>query len=209
MLTAMPIYHIAGMLWGLTAPVLAGCTMVIMSRFDPSAMAAAITNLKVTKLYGTVSMNTEMMALPNIADYDLSSVRINPATSFGIFLTEEVARRWGEITKGGVIVEAAYGLSETHTGDTFSPLDKPRFGSVGIPHTGTDLKDHGLRRPGARAASRRGGRDHGQEPGGVQGLLGPARRPPPRCCATAVSIPATWAASMKTATCTSWDAKRR
>ncbi|MCB2227750.1 MAG: AMP-binding protein [Desulfarculaceae bacterium] len=140
MLTAMPIYHIAGMLWGLTTPVLAGCTMVIMSRFDPAAMAAAINNLKVTKLYGTVSMNTEMMALPNIADYDLSSVRINPATSFGIFLTEEVARQWGEITKGGVIVEAAYGLSETHTGDTFSPLDKPRFGSVGIPHTGTDLK---------------------------------------------------------------------
>ena len=66
MLTGMPIYHIAGMLWGFTAPIYAGCKMVI--------------------------------------------------------------------------VQAAYGLSETHTGDTFSPLDKPRIGSVGIPHTGTDIK---------------------------------------------------------------------
>ncbi|MCF8032352.1 MAG: AMP-binding protein [Desulfarculaceae bacterium] len=140
MITAMPIYHIAGMLWGLTTPVYSGCTMVIMSRFDPAAMAAAITNLKVTKLYGTVSMNTDMLALPDLDSFDLSSLRINPATSFGIFLTEEVATSWGEVTGGGVIVEAAYGLSETHTGDTFSPLDKPRHGSVGIPHTGTDLR---------------------------------------------------------------------
>ncbi|MBU4565835.1 MAG: AMP-binding protein [Proteobacteria bacterium] len=140
MLTAMPIYHIAGMLWGMTASVYAGCTMVIMSRFDPATMAAAIDKLKCTKLYGTVSMNTEMMNLPDLASYDLTSLRINPATSFGIFLTEEVAERWARVTQGGVIVEAAYGLSETHTGDTFSPLDKPRIGSVGIPHTGTDLR---------------------------------------------------------------------
>ena len=140
MLTAMPIYHIAGMLWGLTTPVYAGCTMVIMSRFDSAAMAAAIGNLKCTKMYGTVSMNVGMMNLPDIASYDLTSLRINPATSFGIFLTEEIADQWRQATDGGIIVEAAYGLSETHTGDTFSPLDKPRIGSVGIPHTGTDIK---------------------------------------------------------------------
>ncbi len=139
-LTAMPIYHIAGMLWGLTAPVYAGCTMVLMSRFDAAAMAAAINNLKCTKMYGTVSMNVEMMNLPDISSYNLTSLRINPATSFGIFLTQEVADKWQEVTGGGIIVEAAYGLSETHTGDTFSPLDKPRIGSVGIPHTDTDIK---------------------------------------------------------------------
>ncbi len=140
LLTAMPLYHIAGMLWGLTTPVYAGCTSVIMSRFEPAAMATAISGLKCSKMYGTVSMNADMMNLPNAASYDLSSMRINPATSFGVFLTEEIAEKWSQATKGGVIVEAAYGLSETHTGDTFSPLDKPRIGSVGIPHSGTDLK---------------------------------------------------------------------
>jgi len=139
-LTAMPIYHIAGMLWGLTTPVYVGCTMVIMSRFEAGPMAAAISKLKCIKMYGTVSMNVEMMNLPDIANYNLSSLRINPVTSFGIFLTQEVADRWRQVTDGGVIMEAAYGLTETHTGDTFSPLDKPRIGSVGIPHTGTDIQ---------------------------------------------------------------------
>jgi len=114
--------------------------MVIMMRFDEAVMAAAIDKLKYTKMYGTVSMNVEMMNMPDIASYDLTSLRINPVTSFGIFLTEQVAEKWRQVTEGGTIVEAAYGLSETHTGDTFSPLDKPRIGSVGIPHTGTDIK---------------------------------------------------------------------
>jgi long-chain acyl-CoA synthetase len=140
LLTAMPLYHIAGMLWGLTTPIYAGCTMVIISRYDPSAMAAAISTLRCTKMYGTVSMNVDMMNLPDVDSYDLTSLRINPATSFGIFLTQEVADRWREVTHGGIIIEAAYGLSETHTGDTYSPLDKPRIGSVGIPHTETDIK---------------------------------------------------------------------
>ena len=140
MLTAMPIYHIAGMLWGLTAPLYIGCTMVIMTRFDAAAMAAAISTLKCTKMYGTVSMNVDVMNLANLADYDLTFMRTTMATSFGIFLTEEVVENWRRVTQGGVIVEAAYGLSETHTGDTFSPLDKPRIGSVGIPHSGTDIK---------------------------------------------------------------------
>ena len=140
MLTAMPTYHIAGMLWGLTTPLYIGCTMVMMTRFDPVAMAEAIRNLECTKMYGTVSMNVDVMNVPQIASYDLSSMRITLATSFGIFLTDDVAERWVNITKGGVIVEAAYGLSETHTGDTFSPLDKPRTGSVGIPHDGTDIR---------------------------------------------------------------------
>jgi long-chain acyl-CoA synthetase len=140
MLTAMPVYHIAGMLWGMTAPLYAGCTMVILARFDATAMATAISRLKCTKHYGTVSMNTEILKLDDLDSYDLTSMRINPCTSFGIFLTQEIAEKWEKVTDGCLLVEAAYGLSETHTGDTFSPLDKPRIGSVGIPNYETDLK---------------------------------------------------------------------
>jgi long-chain acyl-CoA synthetase len=140
MLTAMPIYHIAGMLWGMTAPLYIGCTMVLLARFDAKTMALAINAYKCTKMYGTVSMNVDVLKLPDIASCDLTSMRINPCTSFGIFLTQEVADEWRKVTKGGVLVEAAYGLSETHTGDTFSPLDKPRIGSTGIPIYDTDMK---------------------------------------------------------------------
>ncbi|MGO8879425.1 MAG: AMP-binding protein [Desulfomonilaceae bacterium] len=140
MLTAMPTYHIAGMLFGLTVPLYAGGTAVTMSRFDPLTTALAINNLKCSKMYGTVSMYVPTMKISQERSIDLTSLRISLATSFGLFLTEEIVENWRKVTKGGVIVEAAYGLSETHTGDTFSPLDKPRIGSVGIPHVGTDIK---------------------------------------------------------------------
>ena len=137
MLTAMPIYHIAGILWGIATPLYIGCTTVIMTRFDPVAMAAAIHRVKCSKMYGTVSMNVDLLKLTNV---DLTSMRTTLATSFGIFLTEDVVREWNRATQGGMIVEAAYGLTETHAGDTFNPLDKPRIDSVGIPHAGTDLR---------------------------------------------------------------------
>jgi len=140
MLTAMPIYHIAGMLWGLTTPLYAGCTMVILTRFDARATAMAISTLKCTKMYSTVPMNLEILGLPDMDRYDLTSLRINPCTSFGIFLNENLVDSWRKATHQGILVEAAYGLSETHTADTFSPLDKPRMGSVGIPIYETDLK---------------------------------------------------------------------
>ncbi|MFO7600385.1 MAG: AMP-binding protein [Candidatus Desulfacyla sp.] len=140
MLTAMPIYHIAGMLWGMTTALYIGCSMALLARFDAKAMAMAISRKRCTKMYGTVSMNVDVLNLPDIASYDLTSMRINPCTSFGIFLTQEVADEWQKVTQGGVLVEAAYGLSETHTGDTFSPLDKPRIGSTGIPNYDTDIR---------------------------------------------------------------------
>jgi len=138
MLTSMPIYHIAGMLWGMTSPLYAGCTMAILTRFDARATATAISALKCTKMYSTVPMNMDILTLPDIGNYDLSSLGINPCTSFGVFLNEKLVEDWGKATRGGILVEAAYGLSETHTCDTFSPLDKPRIGSVGIPIYETD-----------------------------------------------------------------------
>jgi long-chain acyl-CoA synthetase len=139
MLTAMPMYHIAGMLFGLTTPLYAGSTATIMTRFETEAMAAAISTFRCSKMYGTVSMNAAMMQLPNLASYDLTPMRTTLATSFGLALTEQIADAWRNVTQGGLMVEAAYGLSETHTFDTFSPLDKPRIGSVGIPNLGTDI----------------------------------------------------------------------
>ncbi len=140
MLTAMPLYHIAGMLWGMTSPLYSGCTLVIMTRYEAKAMAIAISRLRCTKMYSTVPMNIEILGLPERSQYDLTSLRINPVTSFGVFLTQDLVETWREATQGGILVEAAYGLSETHTGDTFSPLDKPRIGSVGIPLYDTDLR---------------------------------------------------------------------
>jgi long-chain acyl-CoA synthetase len=61
-------------------------------------------------------------------------------SSFGITLTEEISRQWAALTGGGLLVEGAYGLSETHTADTYVPRDKIKYGTMGIPGFEADFK---------------------------------------------------------------------
>jgi long-chain acyl-CoA synthetase len=61
-------------------------------------------------------------------------------TSFGVALTEEIAKEWQEFTKGSPVWETGWGLTETHTCDTFMPYDGIKFGSNGIPVFDTDIR---------------------------------------------------------------------
>ncbi|NLW44554.1 MAG: AMP-binding protein [Syntrophomonadaceae bacterium] len=139
-LAIAPIFHIAGMLVGVDAPILAGATVVLLVGFDPETAMMAIDKYKVNYFTGTVPMNVAIMNHPNVGKYDLSSLRLTLTMSFGIALTEEIAKQWAEVTKGGILVEAAYGLSETHTFDTFVPLNKIKYGTCGIPNAETDIR---------------------------------------------------------------------
>jgi len=139
-LAIAPIFHIAGMLVGVDAPILAGATVVLLVGFDPETAMMAIDKYKVNYFTGTVPMNVAIMNHPNVGKYDLSSLRLTMTMSFGIALTEEIAKQWAEVTKGGILVEAAYGLSETHTFDTFVPLNKIKYGTCGIPNAETDIR---------------------------------------------------------------------
>ncbi|NLB17180.1 MAG: AMP-binding protein, partial [Syntrophomonadaceae bacterium] len=81
-----------------------------------------------------------LMMHPKVSEYDLSSLKLTLTMSFGITLTEEIAQQWAEVTKGGILVEASYGLSETHTFDCFVPLHKIKYGVCGIPNAETDIR---------------------------------------------------------------------
>jgi len=139
-LAIAPIFHIAGMLVGVDAPILAGATVVLLVGFDLETTMMAIDKYKINYFTGTVPMNVAIMNHPNRGKYDLSSLRLTLTMSFGITLTEEIAKQWAEVTKGGILVEAAYGLSETHTFDTFVPLNKIKYGNCGIPNAETDIR---------------------------------------------------------------------
>src|SRR5690606_21065045 len=151
MLAIAPMYHIAGMLVGLDVNVYAGSTAVLMHRFDPHAALQAIDRYRVSWWYSMAPMNVAVMEHPEASRFDVSSLRINPATSFGITLTEPLARRWAEFTGGCPTFEFAYGLSETHTCDTWMPVDAVRWGTQGRPMPGVEIRiidpDTGLDRP--------------------------------------------------------------
>jgi len=141
-LSALPTFHIAGMLSSVDGQVAYGASQVLMVMFDPIAAMQAIDRYKVSYFQATVPMNIAIMEHPEREKYDMSSLKLCLTTSFGVQITKGIAERWKDVTGGCLIAEAAYGLSETHTFDTFMPLDKPKyeFGCQGIPLPGVDIK---------------------------------------------------------------------
>lgn len=140
LLSIAPLYHIAGMLMGLNIPVLTGATSVLLHRFDPRAALQAIAQYKVTWWYSIAPMNVMCMQQSDIAQFDLSSLKSNPVTSFGISFTEALAQQWQTYATHCIAHEAAYGLSETHTCDTYMPADRIRWGSQGVAVPGVEIR---------------------------------------------------------------------
>jgi len=140
MLAVAPLYHIAGMICGVTMLAYSGATVVLLNRMDPLAVLQAIERHRVSWWYAMAPMLVSTMNEPGAAKFDLSSLHTTMGTSFGIKLTEELARRWSAFANDCLVYEAGYGLSETHTNDVLMPRDGVRWGTNGIPGRGVELK---------------------------------------------------------------------
>ena len=120
-LVYIPIFWIAGEDAGLLIPVVAGTRVVLLARWDPQAVLAAIELYGVTAMTGTVDNYVELMDLGNPDGKSLSTLRYAMAMSFVKRLNPEVRRRWREFSSDSCLLrEAAYGMTETHTIDTFT-----------------------------------------------------------------------------------------
>jgi long-chain acyl-CoA synthetase len=139
-LSIAPLCHIAGMVMGVNIPVYTGDMCVLMTRFNPIAAVEAIEKYKISMWYSIAPMNIAVLHIPGIENRNLTSLKRNLATSFGVTVTEQLAQQWKEITNGCLMHEAAFGLSETHTCDTFMPINQIKWGSCGIPVFGTEIK---------------------------------------------------------------------
>jgi long-chain acyl-CoA synthetase len=138
-LAAAPFCHIAGMNAGVYMPVYTQRTTVILPRFDPEAAVRAFEVYRCDMWYSVAPMLRAILDMPGVEQRDLRCIRNNPATSFGIPVTEKLAEEWRALT-GSQIHEAAFGLSETHTSDTFMPKEKIKWGSCGIPMPENEIR---------------------------------------------------------------------
>lgn len=139
-LAVAPLYHIAGMICGVTMLAYTGATVVLLNRMDALAVLQAIDRHHVTWWYAMAPMLVATMNEPGAGDFDRSSLHTTMGTSFGIKLTEDLARRWSDFAGGCLVYEAGYGLSETHTNDVLMPREDVRWGTNGIAGKGVELK---------------------------------------------------------------------
>lgn len=168
-LVTMPIFHIAGMLAGMNSCIYAGATQVLLSMFDVKTAVKAISSCKVDFWYSAVPMNVGIMADPETRNHDLSSLKLCLTSSFGIQLTREIADQWQGITHGGLLVEGAYGLSETHTADTFMPRHAINYDTCGIPGPEADFRILDLDGSGTEVAPGESGEIVLKNPGAFKG----------------------------------------
>ncbi len=139
-LAVAPMYHIAGMIMGINVPIFIGATTVLMYRFEAVATLQAVARYRVSWWYSMAPMNVAAIQAMKAHPYDLSSLRTNLVTSFGVTFDERLANEWKTITPQCVSCEAAYGLSETHTIDTCMPRGDIRWGTHGKAVEGNEIR---------------------------------------------------------------------
>lgn len=138
-IAVMPIFHIAGKVVSLLSAMVVGAKIVLLTRFDSKGVLQAFDRYKATALYTTTPMNIQMMREELIHQINFTHLKINIVTSFGIQITQEISNEW-EIITGKPLMEFAYGMSETHTGNAMTPPQEIKYGSVGKPTFDTDIK---------------------------------------------------------------------
>jgi acyl-CoA synthetase (AMP-forming)/AMP-acid ligase II len=127
-----PLYHVGALDLTTTSLIAAGATTIIHRSFEATAVVDELERSRVTTVWLAPAMVNAIMALPDIEQRDLSSVRlvINGGEKMPIPLIERIQR-----TFPSAWFADAYGLTETVSGDTF--LDRnnlvSKLGSVGRP----------------------------------------------------------------------------
>jgi fatty-acyl-CoA synthase len=107
----VPFYHCFGMVMGNLAATSHGACMVIPApAFDPVATLTAVARERCTSLYGVPTMFIAELAVPDFADYDLSSLRtgIMAGSPCPVEVMKQVIDRMGMAE-----VSICYGMTET------------------------------------------------------------------------------------------------
>jgi acyl-CoA synthetase (AMP-forming)/AMP-acid ligase II len=127
-----PLYHVGALDLTTTTLIAAGARTIIHRVFDAAAVVDEIEKSRVTTVWLAPAMVNAIMALPDIEQRDLSSVRvvINGGEKMPIPLIERIQRAFSSAWFAD-----AYGMTETVSGDTFLDRDSiiSKLGSVGRP----------------------------------------------------------------------------
>ena len=136
-LGVLPLHHIFGLNVVLDLSLLAGASVVLIERFDPSSALETIAAHQVTVVAGAPPMYGSWLALPQADSACLRGVRlaVSGAAPLGADAASAFHRQFGvEIYEGYGLTEA----SPTVTSSVVGGKSKP--GSIGVPLRGVDVR---------------------------------------------------------------------
>ncbi len=145
-LSFFPEFWIAGENLGLIFPMFTGATLVLLARWDAVGALSAIDRYKVNVTAMPVDAAIELMDHARFGEFDLSSLNQVRVVSFVKKLNPDYRKRWKDLT-GTILTESSWGMTETHTSNTFTVgfqdddydlKSQPIF--VGLPVPGAEFK---------------------------------------------------------------------
>ncbi|MEU7815566.1 long-chain fatty acid--CoA ligase [Pseudonocardia sp. NPDC049154] len=133
----LPLFHVFGLTCGLNAAVVAGSTLSLIPRFDPSKALQVVARDKVTVFEGVPTMYAAMLHSPDAEGADMASLRtcITGGSAMPVEILKSFEKQFGcEIFEG-------YGLSETAPVASFNQPGRPRKpGTIGFPVRGCEMR---------------------------------------------------------------------
>jgi len=119
LLSFLPQFWIAGENTAVLMPIFSGATLVLLARWDAVTFMEAVQHYKATQCIMLVDSIDDVLNQPTLGNYDLTSLNTTPCVSFIKKINKDYRKRWRELT-GATIFETAFGMTETHTCDTFT-----------------------------------------------------------------------------------------
>lgn len=135
-LAVVPMFHITGMVSVLHSAIYMGATLIIMPRWERELAGRLISHYQVTNWTNIPTMVIDLLASPNFASFDLSSLKY--IGGGGAAMPQAVAQRLLE--QYGLRFCEGYGLTETAAPSHSNPPDHPKQQCLGIPFMSTDAR---------------------------------------------------------------------
>jgi long-chain acyl-CoA synthetase len=139
-LCVMPLFHSYAMAMGLYLAAYARGCLVVLPRYQPQEVLAAVGGERITIFPGSPTIFVGLMAHPDFGRTDWRTV--HTCYSGAAPLSEETLRRWREAV--GAPVYEGYGQTEAGPVVSFNPVARPiKPGSVGVaaPQTQIEIVD--------------------------------------------------------------------
>ncbi|KJJ98348.1 malonyl-CoA synthase [Pseudomonas sp. 21] len=134
LLHALPIFHIHGLFVACNSLLMAGGSMLFLSKFDAAQMLRLLP--QVNLLMGVPTFYTRLLDQPGLTREAVAHMRLFISGSAP--LTAETHKAFSERT--GMAILERYGMTETGM-NTSNPLDGQRIaGTVGFPLPGVELR---------------------------------------------------------------------